>query len=170
MQSSKEYFNNLLKLLADKTRDKDYIDEELIMVPELSEAALKVSMEWLKNEEFKAAFKGNTTGYYLGLCSNAIGAGMLYANAWADNIKEFKLLRYDEIYDGSVWENIFILAEAHSDSDKTNFRGLIIYLFESWVKSVYEYLQLENAGEYLIESLRAFFLIGAGIKFCILGY
>ena len=95
---------------------------------------------------------------------------MLYANAWADNIKEFKLLRYDEIYDGSVWENMFILAEATSDIDKTKFRELIIYLFEAWVKDVYEYLQLDNAGEYLIESLRAFFLIGAGIKLCILGY
>lgn len=170
MHSSKEYFNNLLKLLADKAREKEYIDEELIMIPELSQVGLKYSMEWLKNEEFKATFKGNTTGYYLGLCSNAIGGGMLYANAWADNIKEFNLLRYDEIYDGSVWENIFILAEASSDADKTNFRELIIYLFEAWVKSVYEYLQLDNAGEYLIESLRAFFLIGAGIKLCILGY
>ena len=170
MLTSKEYFNTVVKLLADKTRDKGYIDEELIMIPELAEVGLTYSMEWLKNEEFKNVFKGNTTGYYLGLCANALGGGMLYANAWADNIKEFNRLRYDEIYDGSVWENIFILAETSTDAEKTKFRELVIFLFESWVKSVYEYLELENAGEYLIESFRAFFLIGAGIKLCILGY
>ncbi len=170
MLTSKEYFKNVIKLLADKTREKDYIEEELIMIPELSDVGLKYSMDWLKDEEFKNTFKGNTTGYYLGLCANSIGGGMLYANAWADDIKEFNLLRYDEIYDGSVWENIFILAEANSDADKTKFRELVICLFEAWVKSVYEYLSLDNAGEYLIESMRAFFLIGAGIKLCILGY
>ena len=170
MLTSKEYFKTLLKLLADKTKEKDYIEDELIMIPELSEVALQYSMEWLKNEEFKATFKGNTTGYYLGLCANAIGGGMLYSSAWADNIKEFNSLRYDEIYDGSVWENIFILAEANTDTEKTKFRELIIYLFETWVKSVYEYLALDNAGEYLIESMRAFFLIGSSIKLCILGY
>ena len=95
---------------------------------------------------------------------------MLYASAWADNIKKFDLLRYDELYDGSVWENIFILSEAHTDVEKTDFRAFVIKLFEAWVKSVYEYLSLDNAGDYLIESMRAFFLVGAGIKLYLLGY
>ena len=170
MLTSKEFFKNTLKLLADKAKKEDYIADELVMIPELSETARKYSMEWLKDEEFKNIFKGNTTGYYLGLCANAIGGGMLYASAWADNLRQFDKLRYDEIYDGSVWENIFILAEANNDADKTNFRKFVIVLFEAWVKEVYEYLQADNAGDYLIESFRAFFLIGAGIKLCILGY
>jgi len=170
MLTSKEFFNNIIKLLADKAQEEDYIDSELIMIPELSETGRRYSMDWLKDEEFKAVFKGNTTGYYLGLCANAVGGGMLFASAWADNIKEYNSLRYDEIYDGSVWENIFILAEASSDTEKTAFRGFVIKLFELWVKEVYKYLELENAGDYLIESFRAFFLLGAGIKLCVLGY
>lgn len=170
MLTSKEYLNSILKLLADKARREDYIDEELIMLPELDEPSRRFAMDWLKDEEFKATFKGNTTGYYLGLTTTALGGGMLYAGAWADNIKKFDALSYDEIYNGSVWENIFILAEAHSDKEKTDFRAFAIKLFEVWVKSVYEYLSCDNAGDYLIESLRAFFLLGAGIKLCILGY
>lgn len=170
MLTSKEFFNNILKTLADKAISEDYIGDELVMIPELSDTGREYSMQWLKDEEFKGVFKGNTTGYYLGLCANAIGGGMLYASAWADNIREYNKLRYDEIYDGSVWENIFILAEANTDADKTKFRKFVIVLFEAWVKEVYEYLQADNAGDYLIESFRAFFLIGVGIKLCILGY
>ena len=170
MLTSKQYLNTLIKLLADKARDEDYTEEELVMIPELDTPSRNYAMAWLKDEEFKSTFKGNTTGYYLGLCTNAIGGGMLYASAWADNIKKFDVLSYDEIYDGSVWENIFILAEANTDAEKTEFRAFIIKLFEIWVKSVYEYLSLDNAGDYLIESLRAFFLVGAGIKLYLLGY
>ena len=170
MLTSKEYFKTVLKLLSDVAKQEDYIDKELVMIPELAETSRRYTMEWLKDEEFKATFKGNTTGYYLGLCANAIGGGMLYASTWADNIRQYSALRYDELYDGSVWENIFILAEASSDAEKTAFRGFVIKLFEAWVKSVYEYLQTENAGDYLIESFRAFFLLGAGIKLCVLGY
>ncbi len=170
MLLSKDYFKKALKELADIAKKEDYIDDELVMIPELDVVSRNYSMQWLKNEEFKGVFKGNTTGYYLGLCANMIGGGMLYASAWADNIRQFESLRYDEIYDGSVWENIFILAEANSDIEKTNFRAFVIKLFEAWVKSVYEYLSKDNAGDYLIESFRAFFLIGAGIKLCTLGY
>lgn len=170
MLTSNEYLNTLIKLLADIASAEEYTDSELVMIPELDSPSRAYAMSWLKDEEFKATFKGNTTGYYLGLCTNAIGGGMLYASAWADNIKKFDLLRYDELYDGSVWENIFILSEAHTDSEKTDFRAFVIKLFEAWVKSVYEYLALDNAGDYLIESLRAFFLVGAGIKLYILGY
>ena len=37
MLTSKEFFNNIIKLLADKAQEEDYIDSELIMIPELSE-------------------------------------------------------------------------------------------------------------------------------------
>ena len=168
--TSNEYFKNIIKLLADVACSEGYIEDELVMVPELDEASRSYAMSWLKDEEFKCTFKGNNTGYYLGLCTNALGGGMLYASAWADNMRKFDMLRYDELYDGSVWENIFILSESHTDLEKTDFRKLIIKLFEEWVKSVYEHLSKENAGDYLIESLRAFFLVGAGIKLCVLGY
>ena len=170
MLTSREYFKTALKLLADIASQEEYTDSELVMIPELDSPSRSYAMSWLKDEEFKSTFKGNTTGYYLGLCTNAIGGGMLYASAWADNIKKFDLLRYDELYDGSVWENIFILSEAHTDVEKTDFRAFVIKLFEAWVKSVYEYLSLDNAGDYLIESMRAFFLVGAGIKLYLLGY
>ena len=108
MRTGKEFFNYILKVLADKAMEEDYIVDELVMIPELTEISRKYSMDWLKDEEFKSTFKGNTTGYYLGLCANSVGGGMLFANAWADNYKEFNSLKYDELYDGSVWENIFI--------------------------------------------------------------
>lgn len=170
MLSSKEFFSHILKIIADKAKENDYIEDELVMIPELTDVSRTYVMQWLKDEEFKSTFKGNTTGYYLGLCANSVGGGMLYSSAWADNIKQFNSLRYDELYDGSVWENIFILAETHTDAEKTEFRGFVIKLFEAWVKEVYTYLELDNAGDYLIESFRAFFLLGAGIKLCILGY
>ena len=170
MLTSKEYFNTVVKLLADKTRDKGYIDEELIMIPELAEVGLTYSMEWLKNEDFKAVFKGNTTGYYLGLCANAIGGGMLYANAWADNIKEFNRLRYDEIYDGGVWNNVFVLLEMTDDNEKKDFQNFIIEMYEKWVVLLKDYFKNDNANEYILKTLSAFFQLGVSLRLDILGY
>ena len=120
--TSSEFFKNTLKMLSDKAKENDYTGEELVMIPELMESGRGYVMQWLKDEEFKATFKGNTTGYYLGLCANAVGGGMMYANAWADSSLKFDALKYDDLYDGSVWENIFTLAELGNNEEKTNFR------------------------------------------------
>lgn len=168
--TSSEFFKNTLKMLSDKARENDYTGDELVMIPELMESGRSYVMQWLKDEEFKATFKGNTTGYYLGLCANALGGGMMYANAWADSPSRLGALKYDSLYDGSVWENIFSLAEVKTDEEKTNLRKFVLVIFEEWVKSVYQYLAFDNAGDYLIESFNAFFQLGAGIKLYILGY
>jgi len=168
--TSSEFFKNTLKMLSDKARESDYTGDELVMIPELIETGKTYVVSWLKDEEFKATFKGNTTGYYLGLCANAIGGGMMYANAWADSTMKFDSLRYDSLYEGSVWENIFALLEVTDNEEKTNFRKFVLVIFEEWVKTVYPYLSEENAGDYLIESFNAFFQLGAGIKLCTLGY
>ena len=168
--TSKEFFNHTLKILSEKSIENGYMDDELIMIPQLVDSGKKYVLSWLKDMSFKDTFKGNTTGYYLGLCANSLGGGMLYASAWADSENKIAGLCYDELYNGSVGENIFALAEITDNDEKTRFQKFIILLFETWVKEVAEYLSLENAGEYLIESFCAFFQIGASIKLCELGY
>ena len=168
--TSGEFFKNTLKMLSDKACENGYIGDKLVMIPELMESGKGYVMQWLKDEEFKSTFKGNTTGYYLGLCANALGGGMMYANAWADSSALFDALKYDDLYDGSVWENIFSLAEIKTDGEKTELRKFVLVIFEEWVKNVYPYLGADNAGDYLIESFNAFFQLGAGIKLCTLGY
>ena len=168
--TSSEFFKNTLKMLTDKAKENDYTGDELVMIPELMNSGKSYVMQWLKDDEFKTTFKGNTTAYYLGLCANSVGGGMMYANAWADSSLKFDALKYDDLYDGSVWENIFSLAELKSDAEKNNFRKFVMIIFEEWVKNVYPYLSLNNAGDYLIESFNAFFQLGAAIKLCTLGY
>lgn len=168
--SCKDFFKSTLKLLSDKARENEYIGKELVMIPRLMESGREYAMQWLKDMTFKDTFKGNNTAYYLALCANCIGGGMMYADAWADSESRFSELKYDALYDGSVWENIFSLAEVTTDGAKTELRKFIMVLFEAWVKSVYEYLSLDNAGDYLIESFNAFFQLGAGMRLCIIGY
>lgn len=170
LMTSEAFFKNTLKTLSDKARSLDLTGDELVMIPELMEHGSRYVLKWLGDEEFKAAFKGNTTGYYLGLCANCIGGGMMFADAWADSANRLAALEYDSLYEGSVWENIFALAEVTDNASKTELRQNIIALFETWVKMVYEYLSLDNAGDYLIESFRAFFYIGAGIRLYNMGY
>ncbi len=168
--TSKEFFNHTLKILSEKSQEKDYMDEELVMIPQLVDMGRQYVMKWLSDISFKDTFKGNTTGYYLALCANSVGGGMMYASTWADSENKISALKYDALYDGSVWENIFALAEVGTNDEKTEFQKFIIYLFEAWVKEVTPYLTCDNAGDYLIESFNAFFQIGAGIKLCTLGY
>lgn len=168
--AEEKFFENTLKMLTDKAKELDMTGDELIMVPALMPYSREYVLNWLKDENFKATFKGNTTAYYLAMCANCIGGGMMYADAWADSENRLSDIRYDDLYDGSVWENIFTLAEAKSDAEKTDVRKNIIVLFEEWVKKVYKYISLDNAGDYLIESFNAFFLVGAGIRFYIIGY
>lgn len=168
--TSKEFFNHVLKILSDKASENDYMDDELIMIPQLVETGRQYVMKWLSDTAFKDTFKGNTTGYYLSLCANAVGGGMMYASSWADSENKLRELKYDALYDGSVWENIFALAELGTAAEKTEFQKFIICLFEAWVKEAVPYLSCENAGDYLIESFNAFFLVGAGIKLCTLGF
>lgn len=168
--TSKEFFNFIFKKLSDTAAEHGYIEGSVALVPELIGTGKNYVMQWLGDEVFKAGFKGNTTGYYLALCANSIGGGMMYANAWADSSAEFAAIQYDGLYAGSVWENIFVLAEAKTDAEKTEFRKFIIVLFEEWVKEVYTYLTLGNAGDYLIESFNAFFQLGAAIRLYTLGY
>lgn len=168
--NSNEFFKHTLKTLSEKSTEKDYIDQELVMIPQLVDLGKQYVMNWLADTAFKETFKGNTTGYYLALCANSLGGGMMYASCWAESENKLSDIKYDDLYNGSVWENIFVLAEVSSNEEKTNFQKFIIYLFESWVKEVTPYLSRDNAGDYLIESFNAFFQIGAGIKLCTLGY
>lgn len=168
--TEEKFFENTLKILSDKAKELDMLGDEIAMVPAIVSSAGQYVVNWMKDENFKAAFKGNTTAYYLALCANCIGGGMMYADAWADSENRFSDIKYDDLYDGSVWENIFSLAEAKSDDEKTAARKNIMVLFEEWVKNIYGYMEREDAGEYLIKSFEAFFCIGASMRFYIIGY
>ena len=47
--TSNEYFKNIIKLLADVACSEGYIEDELVMVPELDEASRSYAMSWLKD-------------------------------------------------------------------------------------------------------------------------
>ncbi len=151
-------------------KDRDYIINDAIMVETLNQRAETYMASWLDDKEFEATFKGNTVGYYLGLTVNALCGGMVYADAWADGEDRLSALKYDEIYDGGVWNNVFILLEMTDDNEKKDFQNFILEMYEKWVVELQCYFKQDDAKEYILYSLCAFFQLGVSLRLDILGY
>ena len=113
-KQKKELFKDILIDIHLSAKQRDYIEKDAIMVEELSDKGFEVSRLWLGNSEFFDTFKGNMVGYYLGLCVNCFASGLSMADAWSDGENAYSDTRYDQIYDGGVWNNIFILLEMKS--------------------------------------------------------
>ena len=83
---------------------------------------------------------------------------------------EAKKIKYDEIYDGGVWNNVFVLLEMTDDSSKKDFQNFIIELYEKWVVLLKDRFQAPGANEYILKTMCAFFQLGVTLRLDILGY
>jgi hypothetical protein len=160
----------LSAMLHREARKRDYIVNDAIMVEKLSELSEKYTADWLSDEEFSSTFKGNMVGYYLGMCVNGLCGGLSCADAWADGDNRLDKIKYDEIYEGGVWNNVFVLLEMTDPNECKDFQNFIIELYEKWVVLMKDYFKENNATEYIIKTLSAFFQLGVSLRLDILGY
>lgn len=169
-KTSRELFKKLLIDIHKAAQGRDYIEKDAIMVEELLDKGFRYSLDWLADTEFYQTFKGNMVGYYLGLCVNCLCGGMAMADAWADGGERLSQMKYDEIYDGGVWNNVFVLLEISSDNDRKDFQNFILELYEKWVVELKDYFKLPGANDYIAKTLAAFFQLGVTMRLEILGY
>lgn len=160
----------LSALIHKEAQKRDYIVNDAIMVEKLSEIGEKYTADWLSDEEFSDTFKGNMVGYYLGICVNCLCGGLSCADAWADGDNRLEKIKYDEIYEGGVWNNVFVLLEMTDPNECKDFQNFIIELYEKWVVLLKDYFKSENAKEYILKTLSAFFQLGVSLRLDILGY
>ncbi len=170
LNTANELFKSTLVELHRAAMEKDYTDKDAIMVEELLEKGFQYSADWLSDSEFYETFKGNMVGYYLGLCVNCFCLGLSAADAWADGGDRLSKIKYDEIYDGGVWNNVFVLLEMTSDSDKKDFQNFMIEMYENWVVKMKDYFKLPEANAYVGKTITAFFQLGVTMRLDILGY
>ena len=170
MKTSRELFKTILIEIHKSAKIKGYIEKDAIMVEELLDKGFQFSLDWLADAEFYATFKGNMVGYYLGLCVNCLCTGLAMADAWADGDDRLSAMKYDEIYDGGVWNNVFVLIEMTSDDDKKDFQNFIIEMYEKWVVELKDYFKLPGANDYISKTLAAFFQLGVTMRLELLGY
>jgi len=170
LKTSTELFKSILISIHKSAYSKDYITKDAIMVEELLDYGFKYSLDWLSDTEFYNTFKGNMVGYYLGLCVNCFCGGLAVADAWADGGERLSKIKYDEIYEGGVWNNVFVLIEMTDDNDKKDFQNFMLSLYEMWVVELKDYFKAPGANEYISKSLAAFFQLGVTMRLDILGY
>ena len=174
MENSKntprQVYKDILVSLHKASLDRGYITKDAIMVEELLDMGFKFSADWLGDSEFYETFKGNMVGYYLGLCVNCFADGLAVADAWADADSRLSKITYDEIYEGGVWNNVFVLLEMTDNSDRKDFQNFMIEMYEKWVVMLKDYFDTPNANEYILISLAAFYQLGVTMRLDILGY
>lgn len=169
-KTPQELFKEILISIHLSAKEREYIEKDAIMVARLTEKGFQISREWICDAEFKDAFKGNMVGYYLGLCVNCFATGLLMADAWADGGDALSCIKYDRIYDGGVWDNIFVLLEMKPAGDRKDFQNFIIEMYEKWVVALKDYFSLQNANEYIEKTIAAFFTLGVTMRLELLGY
>lgn len=140
-----------------------YINEELMAYGKTC------SIAWLCDKEFRAGLEKNATSYYFGLGTNLLVCGMYFAEIWANNDGDLSGVKYTDIYEGGLWNNVYRLLEDETDESKNQFQLLSKDLFGIWSANVKPYWKLSNAGEYLIDTMTAFFQIGVCIKLSLMG-
>ncbi len=153
-----------------EAKNRDYITNDAIMVEELALCGEKYLASWLSDSEFYSTFKGNMVGYYLGIAVNALAGGLEYADAWADGGDRVSKIKYDGIYEGGVWNNVFVLLEMNDSNERKDFQNFIIEMYEKWVVLLKDIFQQEGANEYILKTLCAFFQLGISLRLDILGY
>lgn len=153
-----------------EAQKRDYIINDAIMVEELNTLGEKHVASWLSDSEFYGTFKGNMVGYYLGIAVNALCGGLVCSDAWADGDDRLSKIKYDEIYEGGVWNNVFILLEMNDAADRKDFQNFIIEMYEKWVVLLKDRFQEDGANEYILKTMCAFFQLGVTLRLDILGY
>lgn len=153
-----------------EAKKRDYITNDAIMVEALTIEGEKYVGLWLSDSEFYSTFKGNMVGYYLGIAVNSLAGGLSYADAWADGDDRLSKIKYDEIYEGGVWNNIFVLLEMNDNNERKDFQNFIIEMYEKWVVLLKDFFKSDKAHEYILKTMCAFFQFGVTLRLDILGY
>lgn len=147
--------------------DLGFADESPVMNHELIAAGKTCVISWLGDAEFKSGLEKNPTSYYFGIATNLLVCGMYYAQKWV-NDEDISSLGHADIYDGGLWKNVYDLLEDKTDDSKNRFVILARDLYDIWTDLVRPYMKLSNAGQYLIDTMVAFFQAGADIKLSIM--
>ncbi len=169
-KTPRKIYKDILIKLHKSALERGYIIKDAIMVEELLDMGFKFSADWLSDTEFYETFKGNMVGYYLGLCVNCFACGLSTADAWADGDNRLIKIKYDEIYEGGVWNNIFVLLEMTDNNERKDFQNFMIEMYEKWVVDMKDCFDMPGANEYISVSLGAFYQLGVTMRLDILGY
>ncbi|MBQ7900863.1 MAG: hypothetical protein IJ365_02710, partial [Clostridia bacterium] len=112
----------------------------------------------------------NPTSYYFGSAVNLLVCGMYYADVYVNNNKDLSAVKYIDIYEGGLWNNVYRLLEDKTDESKLQFQQLSRELYDIWTSLVKPYNKLSNFGSYIVDTMVSFFQIGVCIKLSLFGY
>lgn len=162
-RNSVQLFELVLTNMHQIAFDMSFTDENPVINEELIANGKTCVISWLCDEEFKSGLIKNPTSYYFGVAVNLMVCGMYYADCWA-NDRKLSELNYTDIYDGGLWNNVYNLLEDATDDSKNKFQILARELYDIWTLHTKPYLKLSNAGEYIVDTMVAFFQTGVDIK------
>lgn len=165
-----QLFEACLTQMHARAQEKSYVSTDSVIIEELIAQGKTCVVRWLCDDEFKSGFENNPTSYYFGISVNLIICGMYYSDVWVNNNKDISQVNYTDIYEGGMWNNVLRLLESTSDNTKVLFQTFSRELFDIWTSLVRPYNKLSNFGEYLVDTLVAFFQIGVCIKLNLFGY
>lgn len=165
-----QLFEAALSQMHTIAQEKSYVSQDSVIIEELIAQGKTTVVSWLCDDDFKSGFKNNPTSYYFGVSVNLIVSGMYYADVWVNNNKDLSGVKYTDIYDGGLWNNVFRLLEDKTDEGKQKFQLLSRDLFDTWLSLVKPYNKLSNFGEYIVDTMVSFFQIGVCIKLTNFGY
>ena len=165
-----QLFETALSLMHSIADERQYVSKNSVIIEELIAQGKTSVVAWLCDEEFKSGLENNPTSYYFGIAVNLVVCGMYYADVWVNNNKNISEVKYSDIYDGGLWNNIQRLIDNKTEEEKVNFQKLLRDLFDVWTDLVKPYNKLSNFGEYIVDTMVSFFQIGVCIKFKLFDY
>ena len=165
-----QLFEAALSQMHQNAHEKSYVSQDSVIIEELIAQGKTTVVGWLCDEEFKSGLENNPTSYYFGIAVNILVCGMYYADVWVNNNKDISSVKYSDIYEGGLWNNVLRLLEDKSDDVKVKFQAFSKEMFDIWTTFVKPYNKLSNFGEYIVDTMVSFFQIGVCIKLSLFGY
>lgn len=165
-----QLFEAVLSSMHSYSNERGYVSQNSIVIEELIAQGKTNVISWLTDDEFKSGLNNNPTSYYFGIAVNVLVSGMYYADVWENNNKYIKDVKYTDIYDGGLWNNILRLIEDKTDEGQIKFKNFLKELYDIWTGYVKSYTKLSNFGEYIIDTMVSFFQIGVCIKLSLFDY
>ncbi len=160
-----QLFEAILTQMHLHSLEKSYVSNNSVFIEELIAQGKTCVVSWLCDEEFKSGFENNPTSYYFGIAVNLLVCGMYYADVWVNNNKDISQVKYTDIYEGGLWNNVMRLIEDTNDAAKVSFQSFSRELFDIWTSYVKPYNKLSNFGEYIVDTMVTFFQIGVCVKY-----
>ena len=165
-----QLFEAALSQMHQVAYDKSFVAQDSVIIEELIAQGKTTTVAWLCDEEFKAGLEKNPTSYYFGIAVNLLVCGMYYADVYVNNNKDLSTVKYSDIYEGGLWNNVYRLLEDKTDESKLQFQQLSRELYDIWTALVKPYNKLSNFGSYIVDTMVSFFQIGVCVKLSLFGY